>query len=239
MYYFNTVFLCSIFFLLRTLVVQCMTIVFKPESKFRKQIRSTLNDKIVKEDQHKREEVTWVSILFSSLELFLLFFIGLLPSIDKIKFFTFKSILASFITHITLVEFIYYWVHLLMHHPKLYPILHKHHHLSVTPTPKTSVTFLPLEHIFYDSLFALPIIIPFYFNSGSIVQTLFYIPIMDFVNILGHINVELFSLGWYDSFMGKFFTALLIITFIINITNIITHYLCQFMILYLELTMLF
>ena len=204
MYYFNTVFLCFTFFI-KNISNSMYDNTFTPGSKFTKQIRSRLNDKIVKDKQHKREDVTWKGILFSSIELFSLFLIGLLPSINQMTFFSFKSIFACLLTHVTLVEFIYYWIHLLMHHPKLYPILHKHHHLSVTPTPKTSVTFLPLEHLFYDCLFALPIIVPFYFNSGSIVQTLFYIPMMDFVNTLGHTNVELFSIGWHDSFMGKFF----------------------------------
>jgi hypothetical protein len=45
-----------------------MTIFFTPGSKLTKQIR--LNDKIVKDKQHKREDVTWKNILFSSIELF-------------------------------------------------------------------------------------------------------------------------------------------------------------------------
>ena len=82
--------------------------------------------------------------------------------------------------------------------------MHKHHHLSIIPTPKTSVTFLKLEHIFYDALFVIPIFIPIYLEKYSILQILFYIPLMDFINTIGHTNLECMSLNWYNNLIGTF-----------------------------------
>ena len=60
------------------------------------------------------------------------------------------------------------WFYFEKEHP--YSRLHKHHHLSIIPTPKTSVSFLTIEHIFYDLLFAIPILVPIYFGQYSLFQ---------------------------------------------------------------------
>ena len=182
-----------------------MNYIFHHNSKFREQIKTTLNENPIKEKQYERENVTWIGILFSAIEFYILFLIGIIPPLNQITFFSFKSIFYCLLSHLLPVEFIYYWVHVLMHHPSIYGKLHKHHHLSIITTAKTAVSFLALEHLFYDSLFALPIIIPCYLGYCSIVQLLFYIPLMDLANTFGHINIELFSLNWYNTFLGNIF----------------------------------
>lgn len=201
----KTLMFCVIFFLLRTSVIQSMHHIFNHNSYIKRYVTSLLNVEKENNQQQIREETTWVSIFLSSIELYLLFFLGFLPDISNIPFISFESIILCLLSHILPVEFIYYWVHRLMHHPYVYSSLHKHHHLSVVPTPKTSVAFLPLEHIFYDALFAIPIIIPAYLGKCSLLQILFYVPLMDLANTFGHTNLECFSLDWYNSFLGNFF----------------------------------
>ena len=201
----STLFFCFVFFLLRTFVIQTMQSLFNPNSNLRYQIKSTLNEKPITQKQYDREETTWISILISAVELYFLFAIGLIPAINTIPIFNFKSIFYCLLSHLLPVEFIYYWVHVWMHHPSVYSKLHKHHHLSIIPTPKTSVTFLPFEHIFYDLLFAIPIVLPVLMGYYSLVQILFYVPMMDLANTLGHTNVEMLSLNWYNTFSGLFF----------------------------------
>jgi sterol desaturase/sphingolipid hydroxylase (fatty acid hydroxylase superfamily) len=39
----------------------------------------------------------------------------------------------------------FYWTHRLMHHPRLFRLVHRAHHLSVSPTPWAAYAFSPLE----------------------------------------------------------------------------------------------
>ena len=117
-----------------------MNSIFGYNTNLKKYIKTKLNEEKYNKKQDEREETTWIGILFSALEFYLLFYLGLLPSISSIPFFTFESFIICLISHLLPVEFIYYWVHRLMHHPSIYSSLHKHHHLSIITTPKTSVT---------------------------------------------------------------------------------------------------
>ncbi len=51
----------------------------------------------------------------------------------------------------------FYWTHRLIHHPRLYPYIHKTHHLFHNPTPWASFAFHPLESIL--SMGIIPVII--------------------------------------------------------------------------------
>jgi sterol desaturase/sphingolipid hydroxylase (fatty acid hydroxylase superfamily) len=173
-----------------------MQTLFYGDSPVRKLLPATIYPKEYGHGQFEREENIWPSVIASGLEMHLVFMIGLLPDPTTMQWFSWRSVGIMLATHALPVELIYYWGHRWMHDfPSLYKV-HKHHHLSTVATPKTSVTFLWSEHLFYDLLFALPILVPTFMGEASLAVTLFYIPVFDVINSLGHTNLELFP-SWY------------------------------------------
>lgn len=191
-------FVCA-FMLLRFSVLMGMQSLFYGDTTVRENFPYTINSKSHDSRQHDREETSWPSILVSGIEFLIVYQLGLLPDPTTMPFYTPTSLGLVVATHMLPVEFIYYWAHRLMHEfPSVYKV-HKHHHLSIVPSPKTSVTFLWSEHFFYDMLFALPVLVPAYFGHATVVSTLLYVPTMDFLNTLGHTNLEVFPSWWMDS----------------------------------------
>ena len=52
---------------------------------------------------------------------------------------------ASIVVTIFLHDAYFYWTHRLMHHPRLFPIFHRVHHLSHNPSPWAAYSFHPAE----------------------------------------------------------------------------------------------
>lgn len=52
---------------------------------------------------------------------------------------------ASIVVTIFLHDAYFYWTHRLMHHPRLFPIFHRVHHLSHNPSPWAAYAFDPAE----------------------------------------------------------------------------------------------
>jgi Delta7-sterol 5-desaturase len=81
----------------------------------------------------------------------------------------------------------FYWMHRLMHHPKLFKLLHRVHHLSYNPTPWAALSFHPLEAIVEIGFLPFAVIlIPFH----PLVLFLFATWSLAF-NVLGHLGYEL------------------------------------------------
>ncbi|MFM8348943.1 MAG: sterol desaturase family protein, partial [Bacteroidota bacterium] len=83
----------------------------------------------------------------------------------------------------------FYWIHRLMHHPKLYRIFHAVHHTSTNPSPWAAYAFHPLEAIleigiFVIFLFTIPI-----HRSQVFIFFLFSI----IYNAYGHLGWEIYS----------------------------------------------
>ncbi|MBI1226373.1 MAG: hypothetical protein GC192_14160 [Bacteroidetes bacterium] len=86
----------------------------------------------------------------------------------------------------------FYWMHRLMHHPKLYRRFHLVHHKSTNPTPYTSFSFHPLESVLEFAIIpVLTLILPvhaavfFLFTLWSIL-----------FNVLGHTGYEISPSGF-------------------------------------------
>ena len=93
------------------------------------------------------------------------------------------SILIMFIVHDTY----FYWTHRLMHHPRIFKIVHRVHHTFNNPTPWTSFAFHPFEAII--SIGIIPIIIftiP-YHQSALII----FVTGLTFNNIIIHLGYKL------------------------------------------------
>lgn len=86
-----------------------------------------------------------------------------------------------------LYETYYYWLHRLMHVPRIFRIVHKVHHESKSPTVFTSFSFHPLEAILQFIFFPLVIVlIPLHYSVLFIVFTL-----MTLSAVVNHSGVEI------------------------------------------------
>ena len=106
-----------------------------------------------------------------------------------------SAFLIMFLMHDTY----FYWVHRLMHHPRLFKWVHLVHHKSVNPSPWAAYAFHPLEAIA---------------EAGIVVIFLFTIPIHKFhlgffflfmiiYNVYGHLGYELYPKGFSRHPIGK------------------------------------
>ena len=93
----------------------------------------------------------------------------------------------------------FYWVHRLIHHPRIFKYVHLLHHRSTNPSPWAAYAFHPLEAIF---------------EVGIVVVFLFTIPMhkvhfflfflfMIIYNVYGHTGWELYPKGFNRHWLGK------------------------------------
>jgi sterol desaturase/sphingolipid hydroxylase (fatty acid hydroxylase superfamily) len=97
----------------------------------------------------------------------------------------------------------FYWTHRFMHHPKIYPWVHKTHHKSTDPSPLTIFAFHPLENLIeFHPFFILPMLIPIYWPVLFLWQTLDLIN-----NVLAHMGYEVYPKSWIKIPLIKYKTA--------------------------------
>ena len=93
----------------------------------------------------------------------------------------------------------FYWTHRAMHHPRLFRLFHRVHHLSMNPSPWASYSFAPLEAVVQASIFPLVTLLvpihPFAFGLFMIWQITF--------NVLGHTGYEFHPHGLMDSWLKR------------------------------------
>lgn len=96
-------------------------------------------------------------------------------------------------------ETYYYWLHRWMHKPKVFKIVHKVHHESVTPSVWTAFSFHPLEGIL--QALVLPVFLFFIPLHYSVIGfLLLFMTISSFVN---HLNIEIYSSSFLKNKFGK------------------------------------
>ncbi len=120
--------------------------------------------------------------------------LGISKVYTEVSTYGIAYLIGSFIVLIVLHDTYFYWVHRLMHQPKLFKIFHLVHHKSNNPTPWASLAFHPLEAIAEIAIIpVLVLIIPFHpivllaFATWSLLW-----------NVVGHLGFELFPKGWVD-----------------------------------------
>jgi sterol desaturase/sphingolipid hydroxylase (fatty acid hydroxylase superfamily) len=109
----------------------------------------------------------------------------------------------SFLLLLVLQDTYFYWVHRLMHHPRLFKRLHRVHHQSFNPTPWASLSFHPLEAIVEIAILPIAaLIIPFHplvlflFATWSLLW-----------NVLGHLGYEIFPAGFVHHPVFRWFNT--------------------------------
>jgi len=93
----------------------------------------------------------------------------------------------------------FYWAHRFMHLPKIYPLVHRVHHLSTNPSPWTAFAFHPLE-TFLEALI-LPILV--YILPLHLYALVVFLFIMTIMNVIGHLGYELYPRGFVEAQVGK------------------------------------
>lgn len=89
----------------------------------------------------------------------------------------------------------FYWMHRMMHHPKLFRHFHRPHHKSITPTPFAAYSFAVPE-AFVMVLFA-PLWL--YFVATPAWVMLAWMAIQIVRNAMGHAGVELMPRWWLST----------------------------------------
>jgi lathosterol oxidase len=107
----------------------------------------------------------------------------------------FFSLALTFLVHDTY----FYWAHRFMHHPGVYKIVHRVHHLSTNPSPWAAMAFHPIEAVIEASVI---IIIAVLFPIHPLTIGVFLLGMMIY-NIYGHLGYELYPKSFAKSSIGK------------------------------------
>ncbi|MDB5283207.1 MAG: sterol desaturase family protein [Bacteroidota bacterium] len=105
------------------------------------------------------------------------------------------SVFAFIIAHDTY----FYWTHRLLHHKKIYPVVHKLHHLSHDPTPWAAYAFHPLEAVVQAGIFPIMVFLIPVHPLALLTWGLFQV----FLYVMGHSGFELFPAGFTSGKISK------------------------------------
>lgn len=93
----------------------------------------------------------------------------------------------------------FYWMHRLMHHPKLFKLFHLIHHKSSNPSPWAAYSFHPFEAVIESLIF---VVFLFTIPIHSVHLMLFFIFSLIY-NVYGHLGFELYPKGFSTHWLGK------------------------------------
>lgn len=97
----------------------------------------------------------------------------------------------------------FYWMHRLMHHPRLYRHVHLVHHKSVNPSPWCAYSFHPLEAVVEAGILPLALfLIPLH-----PIALFAFITLMLWFNVYGHLGYELFPRKLYEHPLGRWLNS--------------------------------
>lgn len=100
--------------------------------------------------------------------------------------------LGWFVVLIVVHDAYFYWMHRLMHHPKLYKRFHAYHHKSTSPTPWAIFSFDAGEAIIHFSIgYVFLLVVPCH-----VYVAVAWFAMMVTYNIIGHLGYELFP-NWF------------------------------------------
>ena len=93
----------------------------------------------------------------------------------------------------------FYWMHRLIHHPRLFKLVHLVHHRSVNPSPWAAYAFHPLEAVLESLIFVI-----FLFTVPINWWHLFLFFVISLLyNVYGHLGYELYPAGFNRHWLGK------------------------------------
>jgi len=93
----------------------------------------------------------------------------------------------------------FYWMHRLIHHPRLFKWVHLIHHKSTNPSPFAAYAFHPFEAVLESLIFLI-----FVFTIPvHLYHLLFFFLFMILYNVYGHLGWELYPRGFNKHWLGK------------------------------------
>ena len=93
----------------------------------------------------------------------------------------------------------FYWMHRMMHHPKLFKYVHLIHHKSTNPSPWTAYAFHPFE-AFLEALIV-PILA---FSIPIHIHALGYFFLFQIMyNVYGHLGFEIYPKNFHKTWIGR------------------------------------
>ncbi len=108
--------------------------------------------------------------------------------------------LASIVAMIFVHDAYFYWTHRLMHHRRLFRLVHLAHHRSINPTPFAAFAFSPWEAAVQAGIFPLVALV---MPVNVVAFGIFMLWQLTF-NVLGHSGFEIFGEGHLGTRLGKF-----------------------------------
>jgi Delta7-sterol 5-desaturase len=105
------------------------------------------------------------------------------------------SIILMLLVHDTY----FYWTHRAMHHPAVFRIFHRVHHLSVNPSPWAAMAFHPLEAFVEAGII---VVIALCFPVHPLAIAIFLLIMMSY-NVYGHLGYELYPESFHHSRIGR------------------------------------
>ncbi len=151
-------------------------------------------------DQFTREKYWGIPFFVDALGFALLAYTGLLHFSEWEMLPTLSYTATGFVTlalaHTFIAEPLYYGYHLLLHRN---PTLRRHHithHKATITRPPSGFTFTLFERVSYLVVFALPVLVAGWLGQLTPLGFFAYFLVFDFLNSIGHCNVEFFP-RWY------------------------------------------
>jgi sterol desaturase/sphingolipid hydroxylase (fatty acid hydroxylase superfamily) len=151
-----------------------------------------------------RRELTWSAItalIFSvaGIAAVLLWQKGLTRVYWEIADYGYWYLPTSLAIYMFLHESYYYWLHRWMHHPRVYPIVHKIHHQSIVASPWTAFSFHPIEGVLQAVFLPLMLLIVPIHPSVLLTQLV----LMTFSSVINHLDIEIYPLMFHRHPLGK------------------------------------
>lgn len=112
-------------------------------------------------------------------------------------------LIGSFALILVAHDAYFYWSHRLMHHKRVFRLVHRTHHLSRTPTPWTAYSFSPLEALVEAAFLPLYLLLV---PTHVIVIGIFLIH-MILRNVIAHAGFELFPRRWMSWPLARWITV--------------------------------
>ncbi|KAL8056345.1 hypothetical protein ABFX02_04G114000 [Erythranthe guttata] len=121
------------------------------------------------------------------------------PSLNNFPKWDKNGIFICIVLHIGISEPLYYWIHRLLHSPSLFHKYHYLHHTSKVLHPFTAEYATFLEHILLCLVVGIPIVGSALIGYGSMSMVYGYLLVFDFLQCLGHCNIEVFPFQLFDA----------------------------------------
>lgn len=99
---------------------------------------------------------------------------------------------ASIAIAIVVHDAYFYWTHRAMHHPRLFRLVHRAHHLSTSPSPWAAYAFGPIEAVVHALIVPLLLLVMPMHDSAVFV----FLVYMIVMNVVGHLGIELYP-RWF------------------------------------------